>query len=333
MIVKPAPIDALRRSANGRMELNPNRALAQAWIQGTTRQERKSVAASGQADDAILVQAADRLSGDFLLSRFTSDHLGPYRVTLQRQGSEPQAFMNVPIRIEFLTGFADDPLYFPTPIYCECRSGLEVQFQNLATSVTNQIRFKAHGERYFAKNQQEVEALRLSRFDPRQRPFWLGPDDTTITLTASQSNVHRNMTVPSDGDFESEGIWVRSTGPFYLKISESLGGRPIMNAGGQNQVQVYSEHFGGGVYFYRWATGPAYFKRLTTLDLELTNFMSSSNVVEIVQVGRLLDYPEGSIDPTEYQAAFPVATPGPSVSAISGRRVPAAFLGLQAFGG
>lgn len=333
MIVKPAPIEALRVGGNGRLELNPDRRLAQGWVQGTTRAERVSIAASGQANDAILVQAADRLSGDFLLTRFTSDHLGPYRATLQRQGSEPQAFMNVPIRVEFLTGFADDPLYFPTPIYCECRSGIEVQFQNLATETTNQIRFKGHGERYFAKNQGELEALRLRRFDPRQRPFWLGPDDTAITLTSSQANAHRNMTVPSDGDFESEGFWVRSTGPFLLKMSESLGGRPTMNGGGQNQVLVYDQHFGGGVYFYRWAAGPAYFRRLTTLDLELTNDLAATNVVEIVQVGRLLDYPDGAYNPGEYMAAAPVATPGPSVSQITGRSLPPAFMGLRAFGG
>lgn len=329
MIVKPAPIEALRRGGNGRLELNPDRALVQAWVQGTTRQETKTIAAAGQASDAILVQAADRLSGDFLLTRWTSDQLGPWRATLQRQGSEPQAFMNVPIRIEFLTGFSDDPLYFPTPIYCECRSGVEIQYQNLSADTENQIRFKGHGERYFAKSPDDIAALRLAKFDPRQRPFWLGPDDTAITLTASAANVHRNMTVPSDGDFESEGFWVRSTGPFYLKISESLGGRPVMNGGGQNQVLVYNEHFGGGVYFYRWSAGPAYFKRLTTLDLELTNFMSSSNVVEIVQVGRLLDYPEGTINPAEYQAPFPVSTPGPAVSQISGRSIPPAFAGLR----
>lgn len=329
MIVKPAPIQAIRIGPNGRKELNPDRSLAQGWIQGTTRQERITVAASGQARDSILVQAADRLSGDFLFTRFTSDQLGPYRATIQRQGSEPQAFMNVPIRVEFLTGFADDPLYFPTPIYCDCRSGLEIQFQNLTTEIENKIRFKGHGERYFAKNQQDLDALRLAKFDPRQRPFWLGPDDVAITLTASQANVHRNMTVPSDGDFESEGFWVRATGPFYLKISESLGGRPVMNGGGQNQIQVYSEHMGGGVYFYRWAAGPAYFKRLTTLDLELTNYLAATNVVEIVQVGRLLDYPEGTPDFAAYAAATPVATPGPSVSQVTGKSIPPAFMGLS----
>lgn len=329
MIVKPAPIQAIRVGANGRRELNPDRELAQAWVQGTTRQSRVTVPASGQRSDAILVQAAGRLVGDFLLTRFTSDHLGPYRVSIQRQGSEPQAFMNVPVRVEFVTGFADDPLYFPTPIYCECRSGLEVEFTNLSTEIENKIRFMGHGERYFAKNQQDLDALRLAKFDPRQRPFWLGMDDVAITLTASAANVHRNMTVPSDGDFESEGFWVRATGPFSLTIAEALGGRPVMNGGGQNQILVESQQFNGGVYFYRWAAGPAYFKRLTTLDITLTNGLAAENVVEIVQVGRLLDYPEGTPNVTEYQAPLPVATPGPSVSQVNGKQIPPAFAGLS----
>lgn len=332
MIVRPMPVEALRVGPAGRLELNPDRALVQGWLQGTTQQSRVSITALGQTRDSIRVQAADVLSGDALFTAFTSDHLAPYRVQIYRQGGMPQAFMNVPIRVEFLTGLADDPLYFPVPIYVPAREGLEIQFQNLATEITNQIRFVAHGERYFAKNENDLRRLRLERYDPRSRAFWLGLDDTAVTLTASQTDVHKNMTVPSDGDFESEGFWVRATGPFKLKIATSLGGPPTMNGGGQNQVLVDSEQFGGGVYFYRWKAGPAYFKRMSVLDINLTNDLAASNVVEIVQVGRLLDYPEGSPNPSEYMASTPVATPGPSVSQMTGRQTPAHFLGLGFMG-
>ena len=338
MIVRPAPVEALRRGVNGQLELNPDRALVQAWVQGTTKQSRVTVAALGQGRDSINVQADDVLSGDALFSAFTSDHLGPYRVSMTRQGSEPQAFMNVPIRIEFLTGYADDPFYFPCPIYTEARSGLEVVFQNLTTEISNKIRFRAHGQRYFNTSREALDALRVNMFDPRQRPFWLGLDDTTASLSASVTDQHVNMTVPSDGDFESEGIWIRATGPFSMKISQNLSGRPLMNGGGQNQVLVYDEAFGGGTYFYRWKSGTAYFKRLTVLDIALTNEMASTNTVEIVQVGRLLDYPQGSfspsafVGPVEMTAPYPVATPGPAVSAVSGRQIPSAFAGLNWMG-
>lgn len=332
MIVRPEPVNALRIGPNGQLELNPDRLLVQGWVQGTSRQSRVTVGAAAQGRDSILVQAADALSGDFLLTAFTSDHLGPYRVSINRQGSEPQAFMNVPIRVEFVTGYADDPLYFSTPIYCECRSGLEITFQNLTTAISNKIRFEGHGERYFAKSPDDLARLRLSRFDPRQRPFWLGLDDTSVSLASGAANQHYLMTVPSDGDFESEGFWVRATGPFQMKISTNLGGRPTMNGGGQNQVLVYSEHFGGGVYFYRWKAGPAYFQRLSVIDVELTNSISATNNIEVVQMGRLLDYPPGSPNPAEYLAATPVATPGPSVSRINGARMPTAFLGLNFLG-
>lgn len=332
MIVRPQPVEALRVGPAGRLELNPDRRLVQAWVQGTSQNERLTIAALGVGRDAILVQAQDALSGDFLLNRFTSDHLGGYRVQLYRQGSMPMAFMNVPVRIEFLTGFSDEPFYPSVPIYCEARSGLQVEFTNLTTGIANQIRFKAHGERYFCKDPDDVARLRLERFDPRQRPFWLGPDNTTITLTGAQANAHANVTVPSDGDFESEGFWVHATGPFLLKISTSLGGAPLMNGGGTNQVLVYSDHFGGGRYFYRWPTGTAYFKRMTVLDLEITNFLATTNTIELVQVGRLLDYPEGSPDLRQFNAAPPMRTPGPSFNRVNGGQLPAAFLGLNYLG-
>lgn len=338
MIVRPAQVEALRRGPAGRLELNPDRALVQAWVQGTTRAQRVTVTALGQARDTVIVQSDDVLSGDALFTAFTSDHLAPYRVEMFRSGSEPQAFMNAPVRIEFLTGLADDPFYFPCPIYCEARSGLEIVFQNLATEISNQIRFRAHGQRYFTTSRDALDRLRIEQFDPRQRPFWLALDATSVSLGSTAVSEHYPMTVPSDGDFESEGFWVRSTGPFSMRISQSISGRPTMNGGGSNQVLVYSEHFGGGKYFYRWKSGPAYFKRLSVVDVCLTNELGATNVVEVVQVGRLLDYPQGSMSPAAFvgapdlEAPYPVGTPGPAVSALSGNRLPPAFAGLNFMG-
>lgn len=305
MIVRPAPVEAVVRGPSGRLEINPRRYLTQAWTQGTSTNERVSLAASASARDTIAVNQEDNLSGDCLFTQFTSDAQGPYRVEIERGGSQPMAFMNQPVRVEYVTGFSDFPLYFPTPIYVEAASSLRIMFTNLAQESTNRVRFKASGERYFCSSEADLQALRTERFDPRQRPFWLALDDVAVTLTAAQSNQGYLMTVPSDGDFECEFMWVRSTGPCSISIATNLGGRPIMNGGGRSTFLVYNEHFGGGVYPFRFPAGPAFFPRMSALGVTITNQLANvSNTVEVVMVGRLLDYPQG----TPVSFAAPPAT-------------------------
>lgn len=310
MIVRPAPVDAVVRGPTGRLEINADRMLVQSWVQGTTGNERVSMAANGQATDTIAVTQEDELSGDALFTQFTSDHQGPYRVEIERGGSQPAAFMNNPVRVEFVTGFSDFPLYFPTPIYVESASNLRIRFTNLAASTTNRVRFKAHGERYFTTSRERLQRLRVERFDPRQRPFWLTLDDVSASLTANQANQNFLMTVPSDGDFEAEFLWVRATGPFSISIATNQGGRPIMNGGGRSTVLVYDEAFGGGVYPYRFPAGTAFFQRQSVLSVTLTNLMANvANVVEVCLVGRLLDYPRGNLPP--------ISAPAPTAAVLA----------------
>lgn len=325
MIVRPQPVAALRAGPADRPEINPYRYLVQSWIQGTTLNEQMTVAASGQQRDSIQVQSQNDLDGDFLVTRFTSDHTVPYRMQVFRTGGLPQAFMNVPIRVEFVCGYADDPDRVPVPIYVPGREGLEVYVQNLDNTLEGKIRWKAHGERYFTRNAAELAQVRADRYDPRQRPFWLGLDDTTVTLSSGQTQVHRSATVPSDGDFEAEGMWIRSTGPCFIRIAENLGGRPIMTGGGRNQVAVYSEHFGGGSYFYRFPAGPAFFTRFSVLDVQFDNDMEATNTVEIALVGRLLAYPPGNASPAQYLAP-PAVGALPPVSITTGQPQGSPFL-------
>lgn len=294
MIQEPAHTPALRTSPTGRREINPARFRVQSWWQGTTPAGRLTVPAGQNRPTTIIVSQEDFLSGDALFERFTADVLGPARVEFERVGGAAMKFMNQPVPILFLTGSADKPFFLPTPIYVPALTGLNLTVYSDTQSLDNKVRIVAHGQRFFARNEQELDALRVEQYDPRERPYWLMLDVANITLTAGESNNHQNMTVPSDGDFEANGVWISADGPCSIRIAKNLNGSPIGTGGGQNQVTLYFEHLSGGSYWYEFPADPAFFARQSVLDVQLDNGMSDvENNVQVCLTGRLLDYPRG----------------------------------------
>lgn len=293
MLVRPMPVEAVRLNPRtGLPEINTTRGKVQSWAQGTQQNAGVSIDSNGTASDAIVVQPEKGLSGDFEVVAFTSDSQGNYRVELYVGGGTNKRLMNVPIHVDLIAGAAGLPFYLPAPLFVEARNAISIRYTNLV-AITNRVRFVAHGRRFldYASDLERKQVLQRA-FARQEVPFWLGLNDTSVTLTSSQTNVRRLMSVPSDGDFEAEYLVARSQGPVRVFLRESSSGRPIM-AGGGSTLGVQGSHvLGNALYPYRFPNGAAFFKRQTEVEVYLDDLSAASNAVEIALVGRLLDYPE-----------------------------------------
>ena len=150
------------------------------------------------------MQAERGLTGDFEITHFTSDHLGPYRVEFYVSGGTDKKLQNAPIHIDMVAGSAQSPFYLPVSIFLEARNRLHIKFTNLSASTTNQVRFVAHGRRFLDyENAIKDKEIFRQFYGRNEHAFWLNLDDTSVALTADQTNVRRLLSVPGDDDFEA----------------------------------------------------------------------------------------------------------------------------------
>lgn len=299
MLARPMPIDTILVNPVRRTpEINPVRAQAQWWAQGTQQRSRVSMTGSGQAQDAIYVEAQKGLSGDFEVVGFTSRQNAAYRVIFQINGGYDKQLMNGYTHIDFIAGVGQKQFYAPTSFLIEARTAMTVKYQNISTSVDPLAELVAHGRRFLDYTEEQRRALLEQVFNRHEWPYWLTLDDTSVTLTSEETGVLRKMSVPSDGDFEIEYLLAKSTGPFRIALSDQQG-RPVLlgggptTAGGQAEQGVASLHVtGDAVEPYRLPMG-GFFERQSILNATFDNLVDASNTIEICLVGRLLDYPMG----------------------------------------
>lgn len=309
MIIRPNAIDAIRLNPRtGLPEVNPLRDVTRSWAQGTQRNVRQSIAASATADDTIEVAAERGLTGDFEVTHFTTDQSAAYRVELYVSGGTDKRLTSVPIHVDLLCGTAQFPFYAPSSLFLEARNNLNIKFTNISANITNQIRFVAHGRR-FLDYEAAISKKELIRqfYGRNEHPYWLGLDDTTVALTASQTGVRRLMSVPGDADFEAEYLVAKSTGPFRIMIREGSGNsRPIISASGATTGVPNSHICGTALAPYRFSPDTAYFKRLTKIEVTLDDLSAAANTVELALVGRLLYYPESTDRPQAVSSGTPM---------------------------
>jgi len=329
MIVQPSRIDTVRANPiTGEPEINPDRWKAQGWSQGTQANARVSLAASGTGEDNITIQPEDgTIGGDFEASHLTYDTLAAFRAELYVGGGTNKRFMNVPIHCDLLMGAGMLPLYFPVPMFIECRNALNIKFTNLAqTLTTNLVRVVAHGRRYLNyESEAERKRLLARAFARREWPFWLGLDNTSVTLAADATGNRQQMTMSSDGDLEAEYLLVKTQSPVRI-ILQTASGRPFVRGGSAAATTgVQGSHITGcGIFAYRFST-PILVERTTIMEAYLDNLVDATNTVEMALVGRCLDYPRGrqlGIASSPDQIRARPLTPGESAGGIAVPLVP-----------
>ena len=298
MLDRPQIVPAVIRSPASRLlEMNPLRRYVRSWVQGTDRASRIALDGAVSADDSIKVDAEEGLTGDFEVTHFTSDHLGPYRLEIYVGGGTNQKLMDVPIHVDLICGTAEEPFYLPSSIFLEANTVMNVKITNLATTITNQVRLKAHGRRFlkyaaFMNQRQLAEQF----FGRGSYPYFAGLNDTSITLTASQLNVSGVITIPSAADLEAEYLVGKTQGLVRLRIQESKTGSPIAIGGGRGSLLeqgVESSHIIGNARKpYRFTPDPAFLARGNRVETVWDDISAASNRVELALVGRLLPFPD-----------------------------------------
>ena len=298
MLDRPLIVPAvIRNPASRLLEMNPLRRYVRSWVQGTDRASQISIDGAITVEDSIKVDAEEGLTGDFEVTHFTSDHLGAYRIEVYVGGGTNQKLMDVPIHVDLICGNAENEFYLPCSIFLEANTVLNVRITNISANITNKVRFKAHGRRFLKyaafMNQR---ALAEQFYGRGTYPYFAGLNDTSITLTASQTNVSGVITIPAFSDLEAEYLVGKTQGLVRLRIQESKSGSPIMIGGGRGtslEAGVQSSHvLGTARKPYRFTPDPAFLPRGNRVETIWDDISGASNTVEMALVGRMLPFPD-----------------------------------------
>lgn len=189
--------------------------------------------AAGRAETTFFLPTQDRDAGNVEVVALKAFATVPFVCELRESAKRGGfALQNAPIHGAFVFGRGGVGGQPVRSIICPSGVGLEAKITSRASSLSGNFYLEAEGRALTGRMPKKVRDAIWSAIERRStRPFWLTNDNTSVTLSASQTNVDIYMTVPPWCRIIGANLVARSQGPFSLEIYEHEGGQRL-TAGG-----------------------------------------------------------------------------------------------------
>lgn len=283
------------QDATGRAFINPDK-VGEQWMALRLDDYPINLAASASARPSGFSVPEDAGgAGDFEIAALVGRSSAPFRIKITEPGSERSAFMNVPIHHNHVFGRGGLPFLLGETILIGAGRLLAVELTNLSTTITNPVRLAAVGRVFtHAMSQDEREERKAWLMDRPTRPFWLGFDDTTESLTADQAGAEAFFSMPSGSHFVADQIMIESTGPFEFALFDGHSGRLLTfgnGTGGNGYID--SRLLGGSGAIPAKMLGTALVAPRRAFRMLMNDLSGATNVIHFTFGGRRLKLPVG----------------------------------------
>lgn len=225
MLTYEAPM--ILQDESGKRFLNPEK-LGEAFFPMRADDYPLAVPASGVAQTAFTVPQDAGHAGDFEVSGIVGRGVAPFTMRFALAGIEANAFMNNPVHHGLLLGQRGLPSVFAETFLAPAGQTIQVEVNNLSTTLANSVKLAILGRKFTAAMSQEERERRAQFLRERPtRPYWLTLDLTKASISADAADQEYFLSAPSGSHFAAQDILAESTGRFQVRIFDGNSGREI----------------------------------------------------------------------------------------------------------